>query len=176
LIQTALAQDARVKFLLVGDGGPMKPHVQKYVSENNLHDKVILTGHVAHDEVGPYVAAMDLVLAPYPPLEFFYYSPVKIYEYMACGKPVLSSRLGQIAEIIRDGVNGFISEPGDNADYGRKLSRLIRDPELRARMGGAAHRTIAAQHTWRSKAEAWSEICERVVRQRRALAPRSVIQ
>ncbi len=170
LIQAALAQDQRVKFLLVGDGGPMKPHLQKFVAENNLQSKVILTGHVPHDEVGKYIAAMDIVLAPYPPLEFFYYSPVKIYEYMACGKPVLSSRLGQIAEIVQDGVNGFISEPGDNADYIRKLARLIQDEELRARVGHEAHRTIAAEHTWQKKAQAWSAVCEQVVHQHRGLA------
>ncbi len=167
LIQAALAQEARVKFLLVGDGGPMKPHMQKFVAENNLQNQVILTGHIPHDEVGRYIAAMDIVLAPYPPLEFFYYSPVKIYEYMACGKPVLSSRLGQIAEVVQDGVNGFISAPGDNADYTRKLARLIQDAELRTRVGREAYRTIAAQHTWQKKAEAWSLICEQAVRKHR---------
>lgn len=173
LIRTALAQEARVKFLLVGDGGPMKPQVQKFVAENGLQNRVILTGHIKHDEVGRYIAAMDIVLAPYPPLEFFYYSPVKIFEYMACGKPVLSSRLGQIAEIIQDGENGFISEPGDNGDYARKLARLIQDEGLRARVGGAAFHTIAAHHTWQKKAQAWSEICEQVVREHhRKIEPR----
>lgn len=164
LIKAAVAANAAVKFLMVGDGGAMKPQLQKFVAENNLAQRVILTGHVAHDEVGKHVAAMDIVLAPYPPLEFFYYSPVKIYEYMACGKPVLSSRLGQIQEIINDGVNGFLSNPGDNADYSRKLARLIDDAELRQRVGAEAYRTIAAQHTWEHKARAWSEICERVLR------------
>ncbi len=164
LIKAAIAVNASVKFLMVGDGGAMKPQLQKFVAENDLAQRVILTGHVAHDEVGKHVAAMDIVLAPYPPLEFFYYSPVKIYEYMACGKPVLSSRLGQIQEIINDGVNGFLSNPGDNADYSRKLARLIDDAELRQRVGAEAYRTIAAQHTWAHKARAWSEICESVLR------------
>ena len=166
LIKAALAQDVRVKFLLVGDGGPMKPHLQQFVQENHLQNQVILTGHVQHDQVGRYIAAMDIVLAPYPPLEFFYYSPVKIYEYMACGKPVLTSRLGQIAEVVQDGVNGFVSEPGDNTDYVRKLARLIQDQDLRTRVGHEAHRTIAAEHTWQKKAQAWTAICEEVVRQR----------
>lgn len=163
LIKTATATNASVKFLMVGDGGALKSQLQKFVAENNLAQRVILTGHVAHDEVGKHVAAMDIVLAPYPPLEFFYYSPVKIFEYMACGKPVLSSRLGQIQEIISDGANGFLSNPGDNADYGRKLTRLIENAELRQRVGAEAYQTIVAQHTWEHKARAWSEICESVL-------------
>lgn len=167
LIKAAMAANASVKFLMVGDGGALKPQLQKFVAENNLTQRVILTGHVAHDEVGKHVAAMDIVLAPYPPLEFFYYSPVKIYEYMACGKPVLSSRLGQIQEIITEGVNGFLSNPGDNADYARKLAHLIEAAELRQRVGVAAYETIARQHTWAHKARAWSEICEGVLRKYR---------
>jgi glycosyltransferase involved in cell wall biosynthesis len=164
LIKAATANNASVKFLMVGDGGAMKSQLQKFVAENNLAQRVVLTGHVAHDEVGKHVAAMDIVLAPYPALEFFYYSPVKIFEYLACGKPVLSSRLGQIQEIISDGVNGFLSNPGDNADYSRKLARLIDDAELRQRIGVEAYQTIARQHTWEHKARAWSEICESVLR------------
>lgn len=167
LIKTATANNAAVKFLMVGDGGALKPQLQKFVAENNLAQRVILTGHVAHDEVGKHVAAMDIVLAPYPPLEFFYYSPVKIYEYMACGKPVLSSRLGQIEEIITDGANGFLAQPGDNADYNRKLARLIADVNLRQRVGAEAYQTIVRQHTWEHKALAWSEICEGVLRKYR---------
>ncbi len=167
LIKAATATNASVKFLMVGDGGALKPQLQKFVAENNLAQRVILTGHVAHDEVGKHVAAMDIVLAPYPALEFFYYSPVKIYEYMACGKSVLSSRLGQIQEIISDGVNGFLSNPGDNADYSLKLARLIDDADLRHRIGAEAYQTIVAQHTWEHKARAWSEICESVLQKYR---------
>jgi glycosyltransferase involved in cell wall biosynthesis len=170
LIQAASAQEAKVTFLLVGEGGPMQPLLQKFVAEHGLQEKVLLTGHVVHDEVGRYIAAMDVVLAPYPPLEFFYYSPVKIYEYMACGKPVLSSRLGQIAEIIRDGENGLLAAPGDHAEYARKLARLIEDRELRQRVGREAYQTIAAQHTWEHKARAWSEICNQVVLKHRVTA------
>ena len=108
LINGVIKTGKEVKFLMVGQGGPMRQLFQKHISENKLQGKVILTGFVPHENIPEYISAMDIVLAPYPNLDFFYYSPVKIYEYMAAGKPVVASKLGQISEIITDGHNGFL--------------------------------------------------------------------
>jgi glycosyltransferase involved in cell wall biosynthesis len=86
---------------------------------------------------------------------------------MACGKPVIASRLGQIAEIIENGVNGLLSTPGDIAGYTDHLYRLIEDADLREHIGRNAYQTVLNHHSWNARGKAWSEICEQVVNSHR---------
>jgi len=141
----------------------MRSFLLNYIEKNHLQNKVILTGFVPHEEVPKYISTMDIVLAPYPKLEFFYYSPVKIFEYMAAGKSVVASRLGQIAEVISDGVNGFLAAPGDTQEMLAKTLLLIRNPELRKKIGEQARETIKKRHTWSNKAKELSILCEELL-------------
>jgi len=163
IIEKTLATHQKVKFLMVGEGGPMKPMLEKFIADHKLTDRAILTGFVPHEEIPKYIAAMDIVLAPYPKLDFFYYSPVKVYEYMSCGKPVVTTRIGQIAEIIEDRRNGFLTEPGDRESMKLTIRELINNVELREKVGATARRDILEKHTWRSRGEQLSALCERVV-------------
>ena len=104
-------------------------------------------GYVPREGVPAIAASMDVLLAPYPQ-EFFYFSPIKMFEYMASGRAVLASRLGQVAEVIDDGRNGLLYEPANRRDFLAKLLLLLRDPDLRARLGAEARRTILAGYTW----------------------------
>jgi glycosyltransferase involved in cell wall biosynthesis len=91
---------------------------------------------------------MDVAVAPYPPQAEFYFSPLKVYEYMAAGLPVVASRIGQIEEAIRDGVDGVLCPPGDPEAFAAALLRLADDPLLRARLGRAARESVVAERTW----------------------------
>lgn len=146
-----------VRFLLVGTG-PLHGELQFAIRERGYSDRVILPGYVPHEKVPEYVSAMDIVLAPYPAMEFFYFSPLKLFEYMACGKPVVASRLGQIAELIEDGVNGMLYAPEDLSEMAAKCRILIEQPELRAEIGRNARKSILAGHTWRANAEKIVEV------------------
>ena len=159
VIKKTLALNKKVKFLMVGDGGPMKPNLIRYIKENNLVNQVIMTGYIKHDDIPEYISAMDIVLAPYPHLDFFYYSPVKVYEYMSCGKAVVTTDIGQIAEQIKDGENGFICQPDNIEMMLKKITRLLGDSNLRYRIGQQARETIIKNHTWKKKAQQLSEIC-----------------
>ena len=77
--------------------------------------------------------ASSMAVAPYPALDRFYFSPLKLYEYLAMGKAVVASAIGQVCEVIDDGINGLLTRPGDAGDLAEKLERLYRDPELRQR-------------------------------------------
>lgn len=153
----------RVKFLMVGDGGPLKLSLEKFIYEHQLQERVYLTGLKTHQEIPKYIAAMDVVLAPYPKLNFGYYSPVKLYEYLSSGKAVVSSRMGQITEVIRDGENGFLCEPDDVAEMCRTISRLIENPALIRKVGAQARKDVLKNYTWKKRGEQLSHLCEQIV-------------
>ncbi len=159
IIEKIVKRHDQVKFLMVGQGGPMETLLRNFIRDNRLEDKVIFTGFISHDDVPQYISAMDIVLAPYPDIDFFYYSPVKIYEYMSCGKPVISSRIGQIAEVIRDRETGFLTKPNDIEMICQNISELIENPELRKRIGKAAREEILNKHTWQKRGEQLSALC-----------------
>ncbi len=131
------ATDPSAHLLLVGDG-PLRPVLEEEVRRDGLRGSVTFVGSLAHEEVPHYVAAMDVAVAPYPALEEFYYSPLKLFEYMAAGRPVVASRVGQVAEVMENGVNGLLFEPGDRAGLVACLRRLRQDPALRRELGRRA--------------------------------------
>lgn len=168
LIRVIVRNHPQVKFLLVGSGGEMGSMLKKAAQEPDLSGKIILPGYVPYDEIPAQINLMDIVLAPYPKLEFFYYSPVKIFEYMAAGKAVVTSRIGQINEIITDGENGLLCDPGDFQGLVAAVERLLKQPELRRQIGLQARITIAQKHTWLHKAREWEQICNRILSGRRS--------
>jgi glycosyltransferase involved in cell wall biosynthesis len=143
--------------LLVGDG-PLKKKADEFVREHKLENMVFLTGYAPHHEIPEHLAAMDIVAAPYPKMDFFYFSPLKIFEYMAAGKAVIASRLGQIAELIQDGENGLLCEP-DNFDQLLSITeKLIEDAALRHQLGVAARATMAERYSWQQNAQQIAEV------------------
>ncbi len=166
LIDAIVSSDSRIAFMMVGHGGALKSDLDRFIKENNFEDRVFCTGFVPHKEVPAYINAMDIVVAPYPPLEFFYYSPVKIYEYLACGKPVVTTRIGQIAELIENGETGFLCDPDDTEALIEAVRGLIRNREMRAAVGRKAAQFIARNYTWKHKARQLSALCEEVLRSR----------
>jgi glycosyltransferase involved in cell wall biosynthesis len=147
------ARDTRVRFLLVGDG-PMRARLQALARELGLSSSTVFTGHVPMDDVGAHIAAMDIAAAPYPPLPQFHFSPLKLFECMAVGKPVVASAFPDIRAVVADGVDGILVAPGNVPALADALSRLAADEELRLRLGRAARETVVLRHTWRANAEA----------------------
>lgn len=140
-------QYPNTSLLIVGDG-PQREQIITDIQTRNLQPAIHLTGAVSPSEIPSLLAKMDVAVAPYPPLENFYFSPLKVYEYMAAGLPVIASNLGQLTAIIDDGVHGLLSPPGDASALAIRLEQLLRSPELRHRLGTAARQKILNHHTW----------------------------
>ena len=145
-----------VRFMLVG--GPESGAYADKIKPPYA-DKVIFTGRVSYREVPEYLAAMDILVAPYPPIQFFYFSPLKIFEYMAMAKPVVAPRQGQLAELITDGENGFLYEPGNRTEMLDKIKKLLSDGGLRKRLGEKARKTIVENYTWSDNAQKALDAC-----------------
>jgi glycosyltransferase involved in cell wall biosynthesis len=139
-----------VHLLVVGDG-PLRTWVEGFAAGAGLEDRITISGWVDYAELPAWLTAMDIAAAPYPPMEDFYFSPLKLTEYMAAGRAVVASAIGQIGEQIRDGRDGLLVAADDDDGLYRALNRLLDDPGLRGRLGDAAVQAVSGR-TWEENA------------------------
>jgi glycosyltransferase involved in cell wall biosynthesis len=163
IIKNTVSKFPTAKFLIVGTGGGFENEMIQYLNENNLSEHVIFTGYVPHEEIPKHIALMDIALAPYPKLDFFYYSPVKIYEYMAAAKAIVSTDIGQIAEVITHKHDGYLCPPNDLSSMMDSIFFLLEKPTERKRIGGNAKKTVALNYSWDSIAQKWDHVLKKVV-------------
>jgi 2-polyprenyl-3-methyl-5-hydroxy-6-metoxy-1,4-benzoquinol methylase len=107
---------------MLGDG-PLRQRMLKRSSENSF---TLLPGAVSNEQVALYMRAADLMVLP----SLTEGRPVSVLEAMQIGLPVLASRVGDIPELIKDGVNGILIEPGSERQLTEELRRLISNPGL----------------------------------------------
>lgn len=139
--------------LLVAGEGPLKAWVEGYAAGAGLSDAVTLTGWVGHDDLPALIARMDVATAPYPRSEGHYFSPLKLYEYLAMGRPVVASRIGQTAQVLGGTDAALLIPPGDPEALTHALWRVSQDPVLAARLARNAARE-GRRHDWADNARA----------------------
>jgi glycosyltransferase involved in cell wall biosynthesis len=135
--------------VFVGDG-PERPAVQE--AARGLAG-LTFTGPLAHERMPGTLAAADIGVAPFdvtrhPPLQLaFYWSPLKVFEYMASGLPVVAPALPRLAHLVANGAEGLLYEP-HTPDALADALMALRDPALRQRLGAAARRRAEEQYSW----------------------------
>src|SRR5207245_6533697 len=144
LLHAAAGLDQAVKVLIVGDG-PQRKEVEGLARSLHMDDRVVFTGAVPHHVVPDYLAAMTIGAAPYRGQLDFYFSPVKVAEYLAAGLPVVASRQGELPDLV--GEAGLLVTPDDASELREALHRVLSDHPLRHRMRNAAKRQ-ATSMTW----------------------------
>jgi glycosyltransferase involved in cell wall biosynthesis len=152
LAEAAGKVKAPCHFLFIGDGDERAASEAKFAGSKT---PATFTGRIAHKQVAAYLDACDILVSPHVPAtdgSEFFGSPTKLFEYLAMAKPVVASRLGQIAEVIVDGENGLLVEPGEVNEMALALDRLANDEALRRRLGEAARATVLHRFTWRDNA------------------------
>jgi glycosyltransferase involved in cell wall biosynthesis len=124
-----------VTLLVVGDG-PERASLEHAATAPGLIGRVVFAGPVPHAMVPGHVAAMDIATAPHVAQEDFYFSPLKVAEYLAAGLPVVVSAQGDLPTMVGDA--GILVPPGDAKALSTALRRLCAEPALRRRLGEAA--------------------------------------
>jgi glycosyltransferase involved in cell wall biosynthesis len=142
-----IAAHNRVVFLFVGQGR-VDEAIRAGAAAAGLEPHFIFTGGMDHALIPRLLSVMDVVISPYKEDYLFYGSSMKLLEYMAAGKAVLFPALGQIKEVVCDGFNGRLYEPGDYETMFRHLLELVGDVELRRQLGARARQTIERHWTW----------------------------
>lgn len=152
LAQAALRTNAFCHFLFIGDGDERAACEATLAAQPG---RATFVGRLPHERVAAYLDACDILASPHVAAadgSEFFGSPTKLFEYLAMQKPVVASRLGQIADVIVDGENGLLVEPGDVEALARALDTLAADATLRERLGQAARQRVTARFTWRHNA------------------------
>ena len=120
----------RATLCMVGDG-PDRPQVEELASELGIVRDCLFTGY--QEDVGRFFAAFDVFVLPSANEG----TPVTAIEALASGCPVVATRVGGVPDVVRDGEDGILIDPGSAEQLADALVRLAGDPELRARMGAA---------------------------------------
>ena len=140
----------RLRFVFVGSGS-LRERAEEILKSEIATRRVIFTGAVEHERVPALLDACDILVAPHVPLadgSDFFGSPTKIFEYMAMGKAIVASRLGQIGEVLSDEETALLVEPGNIGQLTAALVRVAETPELRERLGPNAREAAVRKHTW----------------------------
>jgi glycosyltransferase involved in cell wall biosynthesis len=157
------------RFLIVGDG-PMKQELINLAEQVGVSDKVIFTGMVPYQEVPLYINASDVCV--FPAAKNFRNdrtggSPLKLHEYMACGKPVVVGNITGVSEHIMDTDSGFVVDPTNAIEMARAIIALLENEQLRKEMGERGRKVTIEKYSWMKVAEQVAEVCQSVIKNRR---------
>jgi len=139
----------KINLSLVGDGLLLKD-CKDLTDELGLTSQVTFTGRISSIDVPALIAGFDVAYLGTTPTEekTVYHSPLKLYEYMAMGKPVIAAAIEDSLAILEDGKTGFLFEPGNLSALKQALVRAYNAQESLAAMGHIAQRKIKAEHSW----------------------------
>jgi glycosyltransferase involved in cell wall biosynthesis len=149
------------KFLIVGDG-ELRETLKSRVNELGIADKFIFTGMVPYERVPLYMNAADICVMP-ATADFrntrLGMSPLKLHEYMACGKPVIAGKIeGDTQEIAEAGLGALVDTTREKEMAAATIAMLVNEP-LRKEMGQRARQIVVDKYSWMKSAEHVAEVC-----------------
>ena len=136
-----------VKFLLIGEGPKLKTFMES-ISTEELKERIITTGKIPYEEIPLYLSLSYLALAPFKD-DFYSWckSPLKLYEYLALGIPVITTRVGQAVDIINSQC-GAVCEPSSGQEMGEISVQLLQDDSKRLYLGKNSMEKAFENHSW----------------------------
>jgi len=153
-IKPCIEKNDNLRFLMMGAGKDL-PEAKRLAAASGVEDYVTFTGMVEPTQVPRHLAACDILISPHILLDGtkeFFGSPTKLFEYMAVGKGIVASDLGQIGDILKGGKNSLLVEPGNVEDLTAGILTLANDKALREQLGKAARRDAEDGFTWKANA------------------------
>jgi glycosyltransferase involved in cell wall biosynthesis len=135
-----VAEFPTLKVIIAGEG-PQRANLEALVTEFGLDGRVMLVG--PRTDVSDVLASLDVAVSS----SDYEGSPLAVIEYMAAAKAIVATRVGGVPDLIEDGVHGLLVEAQDAHGLASAVARLLREPELRARMGGEARKRQQAEFT-----------------------------
>lgn len=152
-----------IRFLIVGDGMNYK-QLQDLVRENHLENYFLFTGRISYDAVPKYINASNICISPKKIITSGY-SPLKLYEYMACAKPIIATRTYGF-EILEFYNAGILVDSSNPSDISNAIIKLICDDEMGKNMGRNGRKLVIEKYSWNSTAMSVIQLCEKVLKEK----------
>jgi glycosyltransferase involved in cell wall biosynthesis len=145
----------KFKLLVVGGEIVDIDYYKKMAEDLQVASRVIFVGKVLHTEIPSYARICNVLLAPFPENEHysFFMSPLKIFEYMASHRPIISTSLPSIKEVLTSNVNAVLVPPSDPKALAQAILKLHDDPAFAKRISDQAYSDVVIKYTWKKRAE-----------------------
>jgi glycosyltransferase involved in cell wall biosynthesis len=152
-----------VLFVMIGSG-ELWSEIRASVRRSKLEEQIVLTGAVPYEQVPYYLGLANIGVAPFNtsahlPLRVgFYWSPLKIHEYMAMALPVVTIDVHPLNQIVRNGREGILYPEGERERLGVSIESLVDDVGLARRLGEAGRRRVVENFSWQKHAERLEQV------------------
>src|ERR1035437_511759 len=134
----------KINVLIVGDG-PARKHIEEIAQQLNVLDKVDFAGSVSYNEIPAYIHLMDVCLIPFDRGAVADHAlPLKLLEYLACQKPVISTELRGVVEAVGDAV----LYASDETEFESQLTKLYDDKDYRIELGMRGRKIVEDRYSW----------------------------
>jgi glycosyltransferase involved in cell wall biosynthesis len=164
-----LSQGSDLSFLAIGGGPELGPLKELVAGWGLPPGRFVFAGAQPHDLVPDYLALADIGVAPFdlaahaPLREFgFYWSPLKVFEYMSMSMPVATVDIAPLNGIVRDGREGLLYPTGDIKALAKAIGKLAEDKSLAERMGASGRERVVQNYSWRAHCLALDGILKQI--------------
>ena len=147
--------DEHVRLILVGDG-PEMGRLRSQAVAMNLTAFVRFEGNVPHAQVPKYISASDVCLAPFR--QGRKASPIKVFEYMACARPIVLGGVDALGDFVLNSGAGLVVEPEDADAFATAVKRLLSNPSEAHAMGLNGRRAVESARSWEATARGVADV------------------
>jgi len=140
-----------INFIIAGIGSRLE-ELKRYSASLGMNGRLIFTGYVPHDDVPFYLAAADICVACFEKNDITECkSPLKIVEYLASGRPIVASKVGEVEDMVKDA--GILTEPGSASSLASGIERLLEDKGLMEELSSKARSRAENKYNWSDTAD-----------------------
>lgn len=159
-----LKEVPNTQFLIIGDG-VMKKKLVEMVKELNLDNNFIFTGAVDYELVPKYINASDVCVAPFVKErnEKLGFSSLKIFEYMACAKPIITTKIPCLMDFLEDNKHVLFVEPNNFNDLSNAIIKILKDNKLASHLSKNAFE-LSKEYSWNATAKKVAKVCEDTIK------------
>ncbi len=155
-------------FLVVGDG-KFKKELMNLAQGEGVLDRFVFTGSVSYEDVPKYINASEVCVAPAArdaKIKVTGSSPLKIFEYMACGKPVVTGNVEGGRAVIIESAAGRVVNPEHSSELAGTIVELLKDKRLSQRLGQNGRKVVVERYSWASVVKRVAEVCQKTIQER----------
>lgn len=159
-VSKLISDGLNIALLIIGEGPEMK-NLKMLAENEEISEQTVFLGKIPHNDMPSYISLFDVATAPYIADDNFYFSPLKVIEYFACGVPVVATRNGELSRVISNFDNGLLVDDNKPQSLANAILKLYSDESLRKTVAKNAKK-IADARTWNANAKKLVDFSGRV--------------